>query len=517
MKLKGKFKFLTILSGVTVVSLPFAMISCQETQKAEKKETQPAESKPKEDTNSQPKDGGTTDSGTTNPETPEKPTNPENPGNEGTNPPAEENPVTQGGEQPTPENPGNGEAGNTENPTNPPVEENPGNQEGEQPAPENPGTQEGEGNNQGTPQSDPSTDPKTPSEETPTPEEIEAQKAAEEKAKNDAVVAKFQGEEGVARFAYTTEYNDERNESTLDFFYRDIDYNAGLFKDVTMTFNPESKKLISQIKLLVLAPTESKPNATAYKTQEGSRFDSFAEALGEDYILVSADQTKEDGQEFAPNYTLNGRYTFGEGFKISYKIAKRDGTFISDTIETTLPENIAPLPTKPTSFTMSNYYPKSKYDSDMNTNPSKKLLLQRGSKASQTIEIMYDAPKFTKNFGTFTAEQELLIEKVKSLRQRIISEFLTPTRANGVEIYSFINQFQDWSTYKLYISKLIFTLDKMLLNGYIYQEYYDLVYGKPTDGEGLNPNDTFQAMLKMKAKLSSSSSSSGGSSSSPYV
>ncbi|AKA49880.1 hypothetical protein VO56_01195 [Mycoplasmopsis gallinacea] len=513
MKLKGKFKFLTILSGVTVVSLPFAMISCQETQKAEKKETQPTESKPKEETSSQPKDGGTTDSGTTNPETPENPMNgeggntenPENPGNEGTNPPTEENPGNQEGEQPAPENPGTQEGGNVENPTNPPVEENPVNQEGE-------------GDNQGTSESDPSTDPKTPSEKTPTPEEIEAQKAAEEKAKNDAVVAKFQGEEGVARFAYTTEYDDERNKSTLDFFYRDIDYNAGLFKDVTMTFNPESKKLISQIKLLVLAPTESKPNATAYKTQEGSRFDSFAEALGEDYILVSADQTKEDGQEFAPNYTLNGKYTFGEGFKISYKIAKRDGSFISDTIETTLPENIAPLPDKPTSFVMSSvYYSKSKYDSDMNTNTSKKLLLQRGSKASQTIEIMYDAPKFTKNFGTFTAEQELLIEKVKSLRQRIISEFLTPTRANGVETYSFINQFQDHSTYKLFISRLIFTLDKMLLNGYIYQEYYDRVYGKPTDGEGLNPNDTFQAMLKMKAKLSSSSSSSGGSSSSAYV
>ncbi|VEU58894.1 ICP22 family protein [Mycoplasmopsis gallinacea] len=487
MKLKGKFKFLTILSGVTVVSLPFAMISCEEIQKSEKKETQPTESKPKEDTTEQPKEGGATDSETVNPPaeeggTPTTPTNPETPGNEGVNPPAEENPGNQEGEQPDPENP------------------------------ETPGNEERDGDNQGTSEGN-------PSEETPTPGENEAQKAAEaERAKNEAVVAKFQGDEGIARFAFTTEYDDERNKSNLDFFYRDITYNDGTFKDVTFTFIPDTAKIQSEIKRLVPDTESTQANATKIVTETGSRFNSFIDVLGEEYILVNVEQTKEEGQEFTPNYSLNGKYTFGEGFTLTYKIAKRDGSFISESISTTIPENKAPIPATPSSFGFrSGEYSLSRFDSYLNRDKKKVLhLLNKNS----SVEIMYETPKSYKNYD-YTPEQQNIINKAIILRQRIISEFFNETTGfDGRKVYVFAPPFAELEhkARQRSLSNLIFTLDKMIIYGYAFQEYYDLVYGKPTDGEDLSlVTNTYSALVNMKKRSSSSSSSGGRSSTSPYV
>ncbi|WGI37021.1 hypothetical protein [Mesomycoplasma lagogenitalium] len=130
-----------------------------------------------------------------------------------------------------------------------------------------------------------------------------------------------------------------------------------------------------------------------------------------------------------------------------------------------------------------SYYSYSKVDDVSNTKTNEVGVRVNTSKDSFYISNL--KPPLIRTFTLSEKDREIQ-EKLLSLKQRIIKNFYTLAskttfgeQPKKYETYDFKNQLEEASfkIYKLRISRLLFSIEKALIEGYFYQEVYETLSG----------------------------------------
>ncbi|WP_416322614.1 hypothetical protein O7983_000762 [Mycoplasmopsis felis] len=108
------------------------------------------------------------------------------------------------------------------------------------------------------------------------------------------------------------------------------------------------------------------------------------------------------------------------------------------------------------------------------------------------IAIYSSTPQMVRTYK-LNEEEQTIRENLIALKNRILKEFYDETPTNGSKTYTFKVAFQNNRAREISASKLLYSIDRALIDGYFYQEVYDKYLGKEEDGKtfGATPYHSF--------------------------
>ncbi|TDV24430.1 hypothetical protein BCF59_0400 [Mycoplasmopsis mustelae] len=114
-------------------------------------------------------------------------------------------------------------------------------------------------------------------------------------------------------------------------------------------------------------------------------------------------------------------------------------------------------------------------------NDAKRVSVTWGRKTG----FIYSTPTNLVRTFTLTEVDKQLQNKFIELKKQVLDEFYTLSNVNGLKVYTFTEHIQNSRILQIGISQLLFSIDRVLRDGYFYQEIYDKYLGNVDDGIGI--------------------------------
>ncbi|WP_117275579.1 hypothetical protein [Mycoplasmopsis edwardii] len=187
--------------------------------------------------------------------------------------------------------------------------------------------------------------------------------------------------------------------------------------------------------------------------------------------------------------------------RVNDATSKEDLNAISNEMLAEIRKYKPSLPSDLPSFKSSNYYGGTK-PTDEDTESGNVIYTVRGGRNVPT-PVKANTPSSLRTFDLSREDIEIK-DKLVELRGLILKTFFEQSTIQGRTGYVFIQKVSNGqASTKFEISRLLWTVDKALIEGYYYNEIYNFLLGDP-NAKGFSTNHTYHSLKKLAEGSASS-------------